>query len=116
VVGPGDFTARWTYANLEKNDAEHLNYLVVGPWNHGGWAHGPGNWLGRFHLPATGRYFREKVEPVVCLLAHDKGELPLKEALPLPDRESNTWTRFDAWPPRDAQTKACISASREIKF
>jgi len=67
----------------KKMDAEHLNYLVVGPWNHGGWAHGPGNcWTG-FHLHGnTGEYFREKVEaPGLTYWLHDKGELPLKEAL-----------------------------------
>jgi len=96
-----------TYANLEKNDATHLNYLVVGPWNHGGWAHGPGNWLGQIPFAGnTGEYFREKVEaPWFAYWLHDKGELPLKEAL-LFQTGSNTWTRFDAWPPRDAQTKS----------
>ena len=26
------------YELFEKNDTKHLNYLVAGPWNHGGWA------------------------------------------------------------------------------
>ena len=48
-----------TYANLEKNDTAHMNYLVVGPWNHGGWAHGPGNFLGEIPFGSdTGKYFR----------------------------------------------------------
>jgi putative CocE/NonD family hydrolase len=96
-----------TYANLEKNDAAHMNYLVVGPWNHGGWAHGPGNFLGQIPFASnTGEYFREKVEaPWFAYWLHDKGELPLKEAL-LFQTGSNTWTRFDAWPPRDAQVKS----------
>ena len=96
-----------TYANLEKNDAAHMNYLVVGPWNHGGWGHGPGNWLGQIPFASnTGEYFREKVEaPWFAYWLHDKGELPLKEAL-LFQTGSNTWTRFDAWPPRDAQTES----------
>jgi putative CocE/NonD family hydrolase len=96
-----------TYANLEKNDTAHMNYLVVGPWNHGGWARGPGNWLGQIPFASnTGEYFREKVEaPWFAYWLHDKGELPLKEAL-LFQTGSNTWTRFDAWPPRDAETKS----------
>jgi putative CocE/NonD family hydrolase len=95
-----------TYANLEKNDAAHMNYLVVGPWNHGGWAHGSGNWLGQIPFASnTGEYFRDKVEaPWFAYWLHDKGELPLKEAL-LFQTGSNTWTRFDAWPPQDAQQK-----------
>src|SRR5438874_11683001 len=31
------------YEILEKEDPDHLNYLVTGPWNHGGWAHGAGD-------------------------------------------------------------------------
>ena len=107
-----------TYANLEKSDAAHLNYLVVGPWNHGGWAHGPGNWLGQIPFASnTSEYFREKVEaPWFAYWLHDKGELPLKEAL-LFQTGSNTWTRFDAWPPRDAQPKSLyFSADGKLSF
>jgi uncharacterized protein len=107
-----------TYANLEKSDSAHLNYLVVGPWNHGGWSHGPGNWLGQIPFSSnTGEYFREKVEaPWFAYWLHDKGELPMKEAL-LFQTGSNTWTRFDAWPPRDAQTKSLyFSAEGKLSF
>jgi putative CocE/NonD family hydrolase len=95
------------YADLEKNDTPHLNFLVVGPWNHGGWAHGPGNWLGQIPFNSdTGRYFREQVEgPWFAYYLHDKGTLPLKEAL-LFQTGSDTWTRFDSWPPADAQKKS----------
>jgi uncharacterized protein len=96
-----------TYANLEIKDAAHMNYLVVGPWNHGGWAHGPDNWLGQIPFGSnTGEYYREKVEaPWFAYWLHDKGELPLKEAL-LFQTGSDTWTQFDAWPPREAQKKS----------
>ncbi len=96
-----------TYANLEKNDAKHLNYLVVGPWNHGGWGGGPGNSLGDIPFGSdTGVYFRQKVEaPWFAYWLHDKGSLPLKEAL-LFQTGSDTWTNFDAWPPREAKTES----------
>jgi hypothetical protein len=95
-----------TYANLEKMDAKHLNYLVVGPWNHGGWGGGPGNALGEIPFGSdTGVYFRQKVEaPWFAYWLHDKGSLPLKEAL-LFQTGSDTWTSFDAWPPREAKTE-----------
>ena len=95
-----------TYANLEKSDEKHLNYLVVGPWNHGGWAGGPGSSLGEIPFGSdTGVYFRQKVEaPWFAYWLHDKGSLPMKEAL-LFQTGSDTWTNFDSWPPRDAQTK-----------
>src|SRR5271167_1081197 len=95
-----------TYANLERSDEKHLNYLVVGPWNHSGWAHGPGNSLGEISFASdTGVYFRQKVEaPWFAYWLHDKGSLPMKEAL-LFQTGSDTWTNLDSWPPRDAPSK-----------
>ena len=94
------------YASLEKSDAKHMNYLVVGPWNHGGWAEGDKNSLGDIPFDSnTGTYYRQKVEaPWFAYWLHDKGSLPLKEALTF-QTGSNTWTSFDAWPPREAQKK-----------
>jgi putative CocE/NonD family hydrolase len=95
-----------TYANLEKSDTKSLNYLVVGPWNHGGWAHGPGNMLGEIPFGSdTGSYFRQRVEaPWFAYWLKDKGTIPLKEAL-LFQTGSNIWTAFDAWPPKQAKTR-----------
>jgi putative CocE/NonD family hydrolase len=93
------------YEIMEKNDPDHLNYLVAGPWNHGGWARGSGNSLGPIPFGSdTGLYFRQKIEaPWFAYWLKDKGTLPLKEAL-LFQTGSDTWTSFDSWPPRDAKT------------
>jgi putative CocE/NonD family hydrolase len=92
---------------LEKNDPEHLNYLVAGPWNHGGWAQGAGNSLGAIPLGSdTALYFRQKIEaPWFAYWLKGKGALPLKEAL-LFQTGSGTWTPFDSWPPREAQARS----------
>jgi uncharacterized protein len=96
----------FTYENLEKSDQKNLNYLVVGPWNHGGWGHGPGNTLGEIPFGSdTGDYFRQQVEaPWFAYWLKDKGTLPLKEAL-LFQTGSNVWTSFDSWPPKQAKTR-----------
>lgn len=95
-----------TYANLEKSDAKKMNYLVVGPWNHGGWAHGTGSSLGGIPFDSnTSEYYRQKIEaPWFAYWLHDKGTLPFTEAM-LFQTGSNVWTKFDAWPPKEAQTK-----------
>jgi putative CocE/NonD family hydrolase len=95
-----------TYEVLEKSDARQLNYVVAGPWNHGGWAFGKGDSLGGIPFGSnTGEYFRQKVEaPWFAYWLHEKGSLPLKEAL-LFQTGSDTWTSFDAWPPKEAQKK-----------
>jgi putative CocE/NonD family hydrolase len=107
-----------TYANLEKDDAAHMNFLVVGPWNHGGWAYGPGNFLGQIPFGSdTGKYFREQVEaPWFAYWLHDKGALPLQEAL-LFQTGSDVWTKFDTWPPRGAQRKSLyFGANGKLSF
>jgi uncharacterized protein len=94
------------YELLEKNDPNHLNYLVAGPWNHGGWGRGTGTSLGGIPFGSdTSLYFRQKIEaPWFAYWLKDKGTLPLKEAL-LFQTGSDTWTAFDAWPPREAETR-----------
>jgi len=96
-----------TYANLEKADSKHLNYLVVGPWNHGGWAHGKGDSLGAIPFGVdTALYFRRNIEaPWFAYWLHDKGTLPLEEDL-LFQTGSDTWTSFDTWPPQEAQKRS----------
>ena len=81
----------FTYENLEKSDQKNLNYLVVGPWNHGGWGHGPGNTLGEIPFGSdTAVFFRQQVEaPWFAYWLKDKGTLPLKEASTFPDRQQH---------------------------
>ncbi|MGA2095854.1 MAG: CocE/NonD family hydrolase [Candidatus Acidiferrum sp.] len=95
-----------TYARLEKSDSKHLNYLVAGPWNHGGWGGGPGKTLGEIPFGSeTSLYFRQSIEaPWFAYWLKDKGSLPLQEAL-LFQTGSNNWVQFDSWPPREAQTR-----------
>ncbi|MGB7626243.1 MAG: CocE/NonD family hydrolase, partial [Candidatus Acidiferrum sp.] len=67
-----------TYARLEKSDSKHLNYLVAGPWNHGGWGHGSGKSLGEIPFGSdTSVYFRQKIEaPWFAYWLKDTGALP----------------------------------------
>ena len=94
------------YELLEKNDPNHLNYLVAGPWNHGGWARSTGKSLGAIPFGSdTSLYFRQKIEaPWFAYWLKDKGSLPLKEAL-LFQTGSNKWVQFDAWPPKNAPAR-----------
>ncbi len=94
------------YDRLEKHDKKNQNFLVVGPWNHGGWANGPGDKLGRISFDsATGKYFREKVQaPWFNWHLKGKGDLKQPEALMF-QTGSNKWVAHDKWPPKDAVSK-----------
>ena len=51
------------YEALEAHDQRNMNFLVAGPWNHGGWNGGEGRKLGNLDFgSATGRYFREQIK------------------------------------------------------
>ena len=74
------------YELLEKHDTNHENFLVVGPWNHGGWSRGTGRTLGRIDFGSdTATHYRRNV--MATFLAHylkDQGLAPaqdLNEAL-----------------------------------
>jgi putative CocE/NonD family hydrolase len=96
-----------TYAALEKLDTAGINYLVMGPWNHGGWSRRAGDSLGSIDfMDSTGAWFREQVQaPWFAYWLKDKGRLPLPEAL-LFVAGRNGWKAFDRWPP--AATEAPV--------
>ena len=76
------------YELFEKHDPNHLNYLVVGPWNHGGWARSDGSKLGEISFDSnTSKYFRTQIEaPWFAYWLKDKGTRDLPEAHGLSDR------------------------------
>jgi len=89
------------YEALEQRDPRGINYLVVGPWNHGGWSRGTGESLGAIGFDsATAAWFRQSVQaPWFAYWLKDRGSLDLPEALTF-ESGSNRWRRWSSWPPR----------------
>ena len=88
------------YELLERHDAEHRNYFVAGPWNHGGWS-GNGRKLGAIDFGSdTALHYRETIyQPWFDYWLRGKGELKLAEATVF-ETGSNRWQEHDAWPPK----------------
>jgi len=88
------------YELLERHDSAHQNFLVVGPWNHGGWSSGEGRKLGRIDFgSATAAYYRQNVlAPFFAYYLKGKGQPPASEALTF-RTGVNEWVRHDTWPP-----------------
>jgi uncharacterized protein len=107
------------YMTLEKNDQQHKNFLVVGPWNHGGWRGGEGDKLGNIEFKnATGKYFREKIEaPFFAYYLKGKGQLHQPEAITF-QTGSNQWKTYDQWPPTNITTerKLYFHANGKLSF
>jgi putative CocE/NonD family hydrolase len=105
------------YELLEKHDAKDQNFLVVGPWNHGGWAGGPGDKLGKVTFDsATGKFFRADVQaPFFAKYLRGK-DVKVPEARMF-QTGSNKWVSYDKWPPRDAATKSLyLRAGGKLSF
>jgi putative CocE/NonD family hydrolase len=99
------------YQLLEMHDAKNRNYLVVGPWNHGGWSRGDGKTLGKIDFgSATGKHFRQKIQaPWFAHFLKGKGALNQPEAL-LFETGCNKWVSHDRWPPgEDVTTRKLYS-------
>jgi len=89
------------YETLEPHDTKRFNYLVVGPWNHGGWRGKTGDKLGNIEFgSATAQYFRKNIEtPWFAFWLKDKGKLQLAEATTF-ESGANEWRSYDSWPPK----------------
>jgi putative CocE/NonD family hydrolase len=106
------------YETLEKNDSSHKNYLVVGPWRHGGWG-GEGKSLGPIDFGGDqSQYFRETIEmPWFAYWLKDKGSLNQPEAMAF-ETGHNSWERYASWPPKDGfeNRKLYTSATGLLSF
>jgi len=94
------------YRTLEKKDTAAKNFLVVGPWNHGGWRR-EGKALGKIDFgAATGIEYRATIEaPFFAKYLKGKGNYRPAEATVF-ESGSRTWRTYTAWPPKEARTKS----------
>ncbi len=101
------FGALETYRNVEASTPGATNFLVMGPWRHGGWAGGPGDSLGPvpFHSN-TGEFYREKIEfPFFQFHLKGKGPSRFPEAWVF-ETGTNQWRTFDTWPPQRVKRRS----------
>ena len=103
------------YASLEKHDTGGLNYLVVGPWNHGGWTR-DGTSLGPIPFGSdTAAHFRDQVQaPFFAYFLKDKGTRDFPEALTF-ESGANQWRRWSQWPPaKETKTVGLYFGANEV--
>ncbi len=107
------------YETLEKYDTRHVNDLIVGPWNHGGWAKGTGRTLGPLDFGSdTAKFFREKIQaPWFAYWLKGEGAPPFKEAMVF-ITGADEWRTFGHWPPRRGveERKLYFHAGHRLSF
>ena len=107
------------YELLERHDVAKQNFLVVGPWNHGGWSRSDGRKLGRIDFgSATSEYYRQKIlAPFFAYYLKGTGSGDRPEAQTF-RTGTNEWVSHDSWPPkRDiAARRLYFRADRKLSF
>ena len=99
------------YETFEKDDADHKNYVVIGPWRHGGWG-GEGKALGPIDFGGDqSKYFREKIvkrpgSPIGWQRTRDRCSSRRRWRS---RQAGNSWERYDSWPPGDRNRKCASS-------
>ncbi|HEX8089294.1 MAG TPA: CocE/NonD family hydrolase [Blastocatellia bacterium] len=91
------------YYSVEKNNPDTVNTLVMGPWPHGGWAHGDGDRLGNVSFGVkTSAFFREHIQfPFFMRYLKDK-PIEMPEAYMFMTG-LNEWRSHTEWPPKAAK-------------
>ena len=107
------------YELLERHDTAKQNFLVVGPWNHGGWSRGDGNKLGRidFGSPTAADYRRNVLVPFFAYYLKGQGSAERPEALTF-RTGVNQWVKHNEWPPKQNinERKLYFQAGRKLSF
>ncbi len=96
------------YASLEPHDADHQNFLVLGPWRHGYWSSSSRHLGNLDYTEPIGTEFRARIE--AKFFAHYLKDEPGANAsgFDLEDTASfqtgsNTWKRYAHFPPQESR-------------
>ena len=107
------------YELLEKHDTANQNFLVIGPWNHGGWSRGDGTKLGRIDFGGpTAAYYRKNIlAPFFAYYLKGKGSGERPEALTF-RTGANEWVKHDTWPPKNnvADQRLYLQPDHKLSF
>jgi putative CocE/NonD family hydrolase len=104
-----------TYKALEKADAGNNNFLVMGPWNHGGWRL-PNRKMAVVDPGTSDEFVRQIEAPFFEKYLKDKPGVTVPEAR-LYDAGAKVWRSFETWPPRNASAKSLyLRAGGRLSF
>lgn len=107
-----------TYKSIEAKNPLNENFLVMGPWSHGGWARSEGDRLGAITFDAkTSLWYQQHVElPFFNYYLKGKGAFEKVEARCF-DTGTNQWHDFEEWPPLNLEkTRMYFSKDEGLYF
>ncbi|HVU96744.1 MAG TPA: CocE/NonD family hydrolase [Puia sp.] len=97
------FGALRTYEAIEKQSTPNRNYLVMGPWTHGGWAGKTWTKFGPLDFQQNVNEYYHAVESEFFnhYLKDSAFTQPQAEATVF-ETGANQWKHYDTWPPKQA--------------
>ncbi len=113
LVGPGK-----VFRAVAKFNPDTPDTLVMGPWVHGGWAHGDGDHLGDINFANKNSPFFNDNVLLPFFRQHLKGEgnANLPRAFMF-ETGTNVWRRYDSWPPKNAEPRSLyLRAGGKLSF
>jgi putative CocE/NonD family hydrolase len=106
------------YAALEPHDKDHDVFLVLGPWNHGGWNRRTLS-LGAINFGVdAGEQYRKTIEaPFFEKYLKARSGFELKNTASF-RTGVNQWERYEAWPPKDGfhEEKLYLTKGEGLSF
>ena len=100
ILGP-----QLMYKHLEQKDSFNRNFICLGPWNHGQWARGKGDSLGKIAFESnTSEWFQTLELQWFNYWLKGIGDGKFKEANCF-QTGSNQWKNYDEWPPNNTVIK-----------
>ena len=104
-----------TYRALERDDSTHLNFLVMGPWNHGGWRSSGPRRMAVVDPGTSEGYLHDIEAPWFAWWLKDRGTLKEPEAY-LYDAGAKAWRSFDRWPAAGEPRSLFLHAGGRLSF
>jgi putative CocE/NonD family hydrolase len=99
------------YQHLEKRDSLNRNFIVLGPWNHGGWERQKGDSLGQISFGSnTSAWFRALEKRWFDYWLKGIGDGKFAEANCF-QTGSNKWMTYDSWPPKNVELKKLFTTA-----
>ncbi|MGP8172917.1 MAG: CocE/NonD family hydrolase [Terracidiphilus sp.] len=91
------------YARLEPHDANHRNFLVLGPWRHGYWSSSSRHLGNLDYTEPIGREYRARIEArFFARYLKDEPGFDLEDTASF-QTGSNTWKFYSHFPPVESQ-------------
>ncbi len=101
-----------TYKTIEEKSPKGENFLVMGPWDHGGWNGPDGGRIGRLNFnTGTKEAFQKRIE--FAFFEHYlKGgkDWDPSEAFVF-ETGANRWRKFNTWPPKGTKARSVFLKS-----